>query len=230
MGTGAIKASPGRRHPQARGRARRQVLLQAGRELLAEYDLDQISLPMVAERAGIPASSTYHFYPDLKELYKDLARAIADELNDIVESCIDKDDPGKDFTSWEDIVRRLLTSVQAYFNEDAAARQLLLGPKTNREIKSIGCGGDERFGEGLRLLISRYFELNAFRNQTSVFFRAILVSDLMFCLSVSRHNEINAEYMDEATNAMLAYLSLYIPKLLPRRNRPVLVAATPGAA
>ena len=52
-----------------RGIERRRLLLQSARALLAERDLDQVSLADVAAKAEVPKSSAYHFYADIEALY-----------------------------------------------------------------------------------------------------------------------------------------------------------------
>lgn len=213
MQTGSHGNGAARRRT-AKGQARRQALLEAARALLAQHALDQLTLPVIAEHAGIPASSAYHFYPDLLELYKELAASISEEMAAFMPS-------SSDAQTWEDVVREVSAKVRDYLNADRAALQLLNGPKTNPEIKAAGSGNDLRIGIELRQLISRHFEVPSFPKQDEIFFRAIQISDLMFSLSVAKHGSITDEYFDDGSNAMLAYLSLYIPRMLPRRlSRP----------
>ncbi|MFH7611876.1 helix-turn-helix domain-containing protein, partial [Pseudomonas syringae pv. tagetis] len=50
------------RKPQARSQARIDSILDAARTLLAEQGVASLSIYRVAERAGIPPSSVYHFF------------------------------------------------------------------------------------------------------------------------------------------------------------------------
>lgn len=216
-----IGATARRGHTQARGRARRQALLEAARLLLSELPLDQISLPMVAERAEIPPSSTYHFYPDLKELFKDVARAVSVEM-------LERGPLLGRPAHWEDLVQHTLVTYGKFFNADGAARQLMLGSQTPPAIKHAACKEDGRFGEALRALINEHFVLPETLDSAPAFFRAIQIADVMFSLSVADHDRITEEFLDEAVNATNAYLGLYLPKILPRRApraSPILVAS-----
>ena len=69
-----------KRSLHARGIERRKVLLESARALLAERDLDEISLGDVAVRAGVPKGSAYHFYGDIQELYAALLVQLQQEL------------------------------------------------------------------------------------------------------------------------------------------------------
>lgn len=212
-----------RKFTQARGRARRRALLQAARELLFERDLEQINLPAVAERAGIPASSTYHFYGDMKELYKDLSREIAAEM---IAAPVECQRP----KSWADLVRVYASAGAEFYNRDMAARQLMLGPKTPPDIKRAGCAREAGFGDSLMAFIAQYFTLPQLPRPSEIFFRAIQIADAMFMISVEDHDQVTEQYVEEAGNAMIAYLGLYLPRLLPRHaaNTQAEAARTPN--
>lgn len=202
-----------RRHTQARGRMRRQALLEAARALLQERDMDQITLSAVAERAAIPSSSTYHFYSDMRDLYKDLAREIAHEI-----IAVTKDAPA--VGKWEDVVRFFVLGSSDFFNRDSAARQLMLGPKTPPEIKHAACREDYRFGEALLAMVASQFILPPLADGRVTFFKAIQITDIMFSLSVLEHDRIRDECLEEAVVASIGYLGLYLPRLLPRVSAP----------
>lgn len=211
MDTEAADTARPRKFTQARGRARRQSLVQAARVLLSERDLEEITLPIVAEQAGIPASSVYHFYSDMKDLYKDLAREVAAEMITAPTGCHEPQ-------SWEDLVRAYAGTGADFYNRDLAARQLMLGPKTPPDIKRAGCAREAGFGDSLMELIAQHFLLPDLPNASAIFFRAIQVADAMFMISVEDHDHLTEEYIEEASNAMIAYLGLYLPRILPRRT------------
>lgn len=71
---------------QARGRARRHLLLEAARALLQDVGLHDLELSTVAARAGNPKSSACHFYGDIHQLYSDLAGQLDEELNAVLDA------------------------------------------------------------------------------------------------------------------------------------------------
>jgi AcrR family transcriptional regulator len=200
-----------KRYTQARGRARREALLLAARTLLQERDMDEISLPMVSERAGIPASSTYHFFPDIRVLYKDLARSIADEMTQLTL-------PVTTYQRWQDCVATFMKASATYFNSDAAARQLLLGPKTVPDIKRAACHDDRRFGAVLFDLLESVYHLPQMQHPVLTCFYAIQIADTFFSLSVLDHGEINDKMLDEAVVGATSYLANYLPPILELRE------------
>lgn len=203
----------GRTRTQARGRARRQEFLETTRALLLERPLDQLSLTMVAEQAGIPASSIYHFYGDISELLKDVARAISLEM---VAELDAKAGQGV-HDGWQSIVRDFMRGASAIFNANRAARQLMLGPRTPPDIKRAACYEESRFGNALAREIEAVFVLPLIEDREGVFFRAVQICDLMFSLSVADHDAVTPKGCEEGAHASIAYLGLYLPPILPRR-------------
>ena len=204
-----------KRYTQARGRARREALLTAARALLHERTMDEITLPMISERAEIPASSTYHFFSDIRMLYKDLARMIADEMSLIAPEIIA-------YQRWQDCVGTFMQASAAYFNSDAAARQLLLGPQTAPDIKRAACHDDLRFGAVLSNVLESFYHLPQMNDPVLTCFYTIQIADTFFSLSVLEDGIITDRMLDQAIIASTSYLANYLPPILEmRHNTPV---------
>uniref|UniRef100_UPI001564FA30 TetR/AcrR family transcriptional regulator n=1 Tax=Sphingomonas sp. SH TaxID=849864 RepID=UPI001564FA30 len=200
---------PARKATQARGRARRAELIEAGRKLLATHNLDQVGMIAVAETAGIPASSAYHFFPEIGDLWKELARTIA-----IAQAAEDLKLPRVD--EWETLVELSLEFHQRVFNSDRAARQLMLGAHTPPDIKHAACKEDFRFGAALWTAIRRQFVLPELADSSELFFKALLIADVFYSLSVADHDRVTDAAMKEARLATIAYLRAYLPRRLAR--------------
>ena len=113
---------------RAPGIARRKRLISAARALLAQRDLDEISLADVARAARIPKGSAYHYYDDILDLYVQLIGVFGEEMLEDVRRPLRGRLPG----SWVGIVAALVRRGADYFNDHRAARQLLISPKTSR--------------------------------------------------------------------------------------------------
>ncbi|HWL47123.1 MAG TPA: TetR/AcrR family transcriptional regulator [Sphingomonadaceae bacterium] len=198
-----------RKATQARGRARRAELLEAGRTLLASHTLDQIGMIAIAEAAGIPASSAYHFFPEVGDLWKELVRTIA-------LAKVEDEPQAPEADEWETLVEGALDYYQHVFNADRAARQLMLGPRTPPDIKHAGCKEDFRFGAALWMAIRSQFVLPELADSRELFFKALLVADVFFSLSVADHDRVTDSALREAKLAVIAYLRAYLPKRLAR--------------
>ncbi|MBB3861280.1 AcrR family transcriptional regulator [Novosphingobium hassiacum] len=212
-------AEPGttKRYTQARGRARREALVAAARTLLQECSVDEITLTMVAERASIPASSAYHFFPDIRVLYKELACQLADEMTEI-------ELPAMQYDRWQDCLAAFVGTSAMYLNGDAAARQLLLGPQTAPDIKRAACHDDMRFGAILFSLLDSQFHLPKLRTPVLTCFYAIQIADTFFSLSVQDHQKISEDMLGEALVGATSYLANYFPPILQPKAKLTAVA------
>ncbi|MBO9376990.1 TetR family transcriptional regulator [Sphingomonas histidinilytica] len=209
MITTAKSRPPARKATQARGRARRVELLEAARAMLGTQNLHQIGMIAVAETAGIPASSAYHFFPEIGDLWKELARILA-----AAQAELDQRIPHSE--EWETVVERSLECHQRAFNADRAARQLMLGPHTPPEIKHAGCKENFRFGTALWQAMRRQFLLPGLADSRELFFKALLIADVFFSLSVAEQDRVSDEALAEAKLATIAYLRAYLPTRLAR--------------
>lgn len=200
--------------PRKSGIARRQQLLQAARTLLESRELDAISLGDVAAAAGVPKSSAYHFYADIKDLYASLLASMQEELQAVLEAPI-----RSPVRNWQHIVEILTQRGAAFFARSRASMQLQIGPKIPVDLKLRDRGNDAVLGSIHERHIDQHFELPDIPERPTVFFRAVGIADLMFMLSVLEHGRITPGMAREATLAMCAYLECKIPAELPRRKR-----------
>lgn len=201
-----------RRHTQARGRARREALVQAALAMLDEgMECAALTLPQIAGRAGIPTSSAYHFYSEINDLYKDLVRLVARDMAAAFPAPAAPE-------GWKAVVAAFLAFGRAYFNDHAAARQLMLGPAIAPEVKKAGCWEDYRFGRALMAAVEREFRLPPLDDGAATFFKAIQIADFFYSLSVMETGRVTEAARQEGEAATLAYLALYLPHFLPRRT------------
>jgi AcrR family transcriptional regulator len=200
---------------RVRGIARREKLLAAARELLQQRDLDTISLGDVAQLAKVPKGSAYHFYMNIKDVYASLVVLLDEELHGVMTAPI-----RKRIRSWPEIIEVLLERAAQWYLLNPAARQLLVGPKTLPELKLRDRQSDVVIGHVFEDHVSRFFELPALPRRGEIFFRAVEIADLMFCLSMLKHGHIVEEMTQEAKRASIAYLASYLPAILPTRKRP----------
>lgn len=213
-----------KRSLHARGIERRAILLESARALLAEHDLDQVSLGDVAARAGVPKSSAYHFYTNIQDLYAALLVLVQGELIRVLAQPL----RGR-FQTWPDVVTALTKRGAAFYMANPAARQLQIGPKTPPALKLHDRHSDIVIARLQEAHIASIFELPPIANRSRLFYRAIEIADLMFCLSMLEHGSLTKDMCREAARAASAYLAIYIPAALPYRNADAPGYAVPGA-
>jgi AcrR family transcriptional regulator len=198
---------------RVRGIARREKLLESARELLRTREMDDISLGDVAEHANVPKASAYHFYSNIVDIYASLVSLHDKELQVIMSGAIRN--PVK---SWPEIMEILLDRAAVFYFRNPSARQLLVGPKTLPQLKMRDRQNDVVIGKVFEDHITATFVVPPLPNRSEIFFRAVEIADLMFCLAMLGHGKITEEMTQEAKRGAIAYLSSYMPAKLPRRK------------
>jgi AcrR family transcriptional regulator len=198
----------------ARGIERRKRLLQSARALLATRALDEITLGEVAAHAKVPKGSAYFFYADIEDLYASLLTLIQEELIETLKRPI-----RARIRSWQDVIAALNERGMAFYQKNPAAQQLQIGPKTSSDLKLRDRQSDVAIGRLYEQHVDAFFALPSLADRSRVFFRAVEIADLMFCLSVLEHGTITPQMCAEADRAAIAYLESYLPARLPRKKR-----------
>jgi AcrR family transcriptional regulator len=198
---------------QRRGELRRLQLVDAASELLERYEIDEISLQLVAQHAGIPVASAYHFYPDKTALFIATAKRYSEDFGTILER------PYRlaRTASWEDVLRIAIDRAVRYYKAHPATGRLLIDGKAPAEIKLADRMNDRSLGALLETVLDRYFVLPRFAERATVFFHAVEIVDLMFLLSMIRSKRITPRMVVHARTACFAYLREFLPATLPRR-------------
>jgi AcrR family transcriptional regulator len=211
------KASAPKRAPwtQRRGEERRQRLIEAAAALLADLELNEISLEDVARRAQIPTASAYHFYKDKHALLIALAAAYGEEFARLLRRPL----PAAKINCWEDVLNLQITRAVRFYAANPAARKLLIDGKVPADIKLADRVHDREIGAILEATVAAHFELAQTAEQTAVFYHGVEIVDLMLQLSMIHSRRITAEMVRHARIASIAYVREFLPATLPRKVR-----------
>ena len=205
------------RKPRASSQARIELILQAARELLGSEGFTGLTIYAVAERAGIPPSSVYHFFASvpalLEALTADIHAAFRDCLLQPVEHAALRD--------WRDLSRVIEERMLAIYARDSAARQLILAQHGLSEVTQADRQHDLELGRRLQSLFDRHFPLPQLPEDVDVFTLAMELGDRVYARSVQLHGEITPRMAEEGMRVFDAYLALYLPPALPKRNQPL---------
>lgn len=199
--------------PRSSALVQRRRLIDTVRSLLRTQRLTELTLSDVAAKADVPKSSAYYYFADIEDLYGHLLRILHEE----VQAALDAPLLGP-FTSWADVVARLVERGVRHFASDPAAQQLLIDPAASPDLRLSVFKRDVALGQVFYRQIDAHFELPEMDDRSAIFFRAVEIAALMFCLSFVEHGRITKAMMAEATRATVAYLGLYIPAKLARRR------------
>jgi AcrR family transcriptional regulator len=194
--------TPTPRKPRASSQARIVTILAAARELLAAHGVAGLSIYSVAEHAQIPPSSVYHFFASvpalLEALTADVHRAFREALRAPIDSSA--------LSTWHDLSRLIEQRMLEIYQEDAAARQLILAQHGLSEVTQADRKHDLELGELMHKLFDQHFQLPAME-----------LSDRVYARSVQLHEQITPRMAEEGKRVCDAYLGLYLPPFLPKR-------------
>lgn len=192
-----------------KGAQRREALLNTTAALLVEHDLDELSLKDIAEHAGIPVGSAYHFFANAHAVYAGLAQRFMHELHTAIAAPY----ANKALRSWQTLFDAAIDRGAALYAANPAYRKLIIGGKAPPEIKLADRENDELIGALLLEMIGRHFEVKKTEALQRALFYAVEIVDLMFSLSVLRQGDITPAMQQEAKTAAKAYLGEYLGEL-----------------
>lgn len=202
------------RKPRARSQARIDSILNAARTLLASDGVASLSIYSVAERAGIPPSSVYHFFASVPALLEGLTADIHGAFRESLQQPIDH----AQLNTWHDLSRLVETRMLTIYSEDAAARQLILAQHGLTEVTQADRQHDVELGNLMHALFARHFQLPALPDDIEVFALALELADRVYARSVQLHSAITPRMAEEGQRVFDAYLGLYLPPFLAKTS------------
>ena len=209
-----MSRTPAVRKPRASSQSRIAVILAAARELLAEQGVASLSIYSVAERAQIPPSSVFHFFASVPALLE----ALTADIHGAFRACLQEPIEHDSLRDWRDLSRLVEQRMLAIYAADAAARQLILAQHGLAEVTQADRQHDIELGQAMQVLFDRHFPLPQLPDEVDVFALAMELGDRVYARSVQLHGEITPRMAEEGMRVFDAYLGLYLPPLLPKRN------------
>ena len=210
----APRATP--RKPRARSQGRIDTILDAARTLLAAQGVASLSIYSVAEHAQIPPSSVYHFFAGVPALLE----ALTGDVHAAFRACLQAPIEHEALSGWRDLSRVIEQRMLAIYNEDAAARQLILAQHGLTEVTRADRQHDLELGQLMHALFMKHFELPVLPQDVDVFALAMELGDRVYARSIQLHERITPRMAEESMRVLDAYLGLYLPPFLPKRESP----------
>ena len=203
---------PPTRRLRARGKARRENLLDAACQLLTEKTVEEVSFKDIYERAEVPPGSAYHFFENLEAVHVGLMERFGQKFLSTLTTPFKPEETN----TWCDLVDTLTIRAADYYAENPVARQVYMGATLpqgtiTKENLAIGKVVEELFSE--------HFKLPEIKNQSLVFTLYPKLVNQVFAVSVTNHGTITPDLMEEATTVGKGYLKMYLPEKLPKRIR-----------
>ncbi|MBF7730041.1 TetR/AcrR family transcriptional regulator [Pseudomonas sp. N040] len=207
---------PSSRKPRASSQARIAAILAAVRAQLAEQGTAALSIYSVAERAGIPPSSVYHFFASVPALLE----ALTSEVHAAFRACLQAPVDHAALRDWRDLSRIVELRTLETYAADPAAMQLILAQHGLTEVTRADRRHDVELGRQLQQLFARHFQLPPLPVDIDIFTLALELSDRVYASSVQEHGRITPRMAEEGMRVFDAYLALYLPPHLPKHDTP----------
>jgi AcrR family transcriptional regulator len=204
------------RKPRASSQARIATILAAVRAELAEQGSTELSIYSVAERAGIPPSSVYHFFASVPALLE----ALTSEVHAAFRACLQAPMDHAQLRDWRDLSRLVELRMLDTYAADPAAQQLILAQHGLTEVTRADQRHDVELGRLLHQLFARHFLLPPLPEDIDIFTLALELSDRVYASAVQQHGCITPRMAEEGMRVFDAYLALYLPAHLPKHATP----------
>lgn len=206
-------SSAAKRPPmRKRGLERHGLLLDATADLLADRSEEDISLAQIAERAGVPLASVYHFFPNRNAAFVALAQRYHAELGASTRTPISPPP-----LTWQDYVQRRQHQGAAYLNANPAALRLFMGAAVSVEVRNTDLNGNAELAKLRTAYLKATFDMPNIPDLEQKIAASIALVDGIWALSYSQHREITDSYLAESIRAAVSYLRCYLPEFIARR-------------
>ncbi|PYE30800.1 TetR family transcriptional regulator [Rhizobium sp. PP-F2F-G38] len=202
---GAVHRVPMRK----RGVERFEVLLDATEALIADRTNDDVSLAQIAEKAGVPLASVYHFFPNRNAAFVALAERFHNALRTMAQEPLQPPISG-----WQEVVASRQRIGANYLNAHPAALRLFMGAGVSVDVRNTDLNGNADLARGRVKFLDHYFEMPKIKDLEKRIAISIALMDGIWALSYSVYGRITDEYVEESTRASVTYLRSFLPEFI----------------
>ena len=199
---------------RGRGVARYAALLDAAHELLQHEDPATIGLYQIAERAGVPGPSAYHFFPTKEAAFVALAERYVKEVLEIHAVPIE----ARLINGWQDLHVIDNRRAMKYFNDNPAAAKIIYGGYGGAQAREIDRIFNRKLARGSYDRHSKIFHMPYIAEPEKVFEINLAIFDGIWEVSMRREGLISEAYLEETEKACFAYLRLFLPEKIELRQ------------
>lgn len=200
---------------QIRGVARREALVKAAIEMLKTQSPQDISFREVAEAAGVPEGSAYHFYANKYDLFA----AVASEMSQLFHTAQMVPIESSNVKTWHDVVDILVERGADIYRNNVIACELLIGSKTPPEVKQVDHKNDMKIAPVMAERFRDHFTLPDIPDFETKLYYFIELTDTLFAISYRENGKISDSIIEEAKRVGRGYLSTYLPQVLSKADK-----------
>lgn len=207
------KAIP-RQPSRGRGILRYESLIDSTEFLLRECNAEEVGLYQIAEHAGVPSASVYHFFPTKEAAFAALAQRYLRGFADLATLPID----ASALTSWQKLMEWDQMKAIDYYHTHPPAMKLFMGRYGGLETRQAEAEHNARLAGRVNLRLNGLFEMPSVRDATERFHIYLEIIDAIFALSFVKHGLVTEEYRIQACRASIAYCRTFLPDSLDLRE------------
>jgi AcrR family transcriptional regulator len=208
----AVRASQIRRPRQRRSQERVEAILDAAERLLSESEPGDISIYTLAEEAGMPPPSIYHFFPDSQHVFGALAERYFDKVSRNLGPIPDE------LRTWQDVMEYRFAGTRHFYNGNIAARKVILGSGNSWSIRARDFELVQDMARGGVAEIAHYFILPVIPGMIDRMTETIAMNDGIWAIHNHRYGYLPDEQEEYARRARIAHMRTYLPEYLVRRH------------
>jgi AcrR family transcriptional regulator len=194
-----------------------EVLVDSVETLLTDQSTDDVGLYQIAEHAGVPPASVYHFFPTKEAAFLALARRYLKGFSELTRRPVD---PAALY-SWQGLLAWDHALAAAYYAEHPPAMKLFLGGFGGMETRQADIEYNARAARNIYRRMNTAFHMPFLRDSEKKFHVNMEIADAIWSLSYVKHSAVTEEYREEALNACVAYCRLFLPERTELRDEHV---------
>jgi len=179
--------------------------------MLESEAFQDITYQAIADKAGVPLASCYHFYKNKQ----DLVRVLADELTDTYLEVVFDRDRYIDGKSWQECVDIYVRASVAHHNRSTAELQIFFSGDVPLALRQDALRREKSIGLTLLGVLRDKFDMPVLADAENLFFRAVEIARTVLALEYQEIGQLSDDSATEAVRAVTGYLSNYLPPVLP---------------
>lgn len=208
------RASAPRQPARGRGLVRYAALVDATEMLLQTERPDEIGLYRIAEQAGVPPASVYHFFPTKEAAFTALANRMADRLMEAHRAPI----RARELQTWQSMFRIDAGRARDFYNSHPAALKIFYGGYGGVDARRVDESVARRLSRAIYRRMDMIYHMPFIRDPAMKFACRLAILDSIWAISVQLHGEITEEYHNEALIACTAYSRHMFPEVMELRD------------
>ena len=196
------------------GVVRFNALLAATEKLLVDHNPDDVGLYQIAEEAGAPIASAYHFFPTKDAAFLALAEHYLQRFIALSAEPIE----AAKLRSWQDLFEADCRRTMEYYNAHPPAMKIFYSGYGSSAVRQADIRFTTTIAQSIYRRMDGAFHMPALKNATKIFHIGLAIMDAVWAISYQQHGEITEEFFRDGVAAGQAYHRLFLPEYVEPRQ------------